>query len=50
MKYTLSPTERLAVEACTVTVATGAPGEPTTSMVIASLNAPLAAVIVARPA
>jgi len=49
VKYTLSPTARLALEGCTVTVATGAPGEPTTSMVIASLTAPLAAVIVTDP-
>src|SRR5690348_14468210 len=50
VKYALSPTARLALAGCTVTLATGAPGEPSTWIVIASLSAPLVAVMVAYPA
>src|SRR5437867_13419566 len=49
-KYTLSPTTRVALAGWTVTLATGAPGDPSTWIVIASLNAPLLAVIVANAA
>src|SRR6266850_1151533 len=49
VKYTLSPTTRLALAGCRVTLATGAPGDPSTWIVIASLSAPLVAVIVANP-
>ena len=49
-KYTLSPTTRVALAGWTVTLATGAPGDPSTWIVIASLKTPLVAVIVANPA
>src|SRR5690242_10750381 len=49
VKYTLSPTARLAVAGCTVTLATGVPGDPTTWIVTASLSPPLEAVTVTVP-
>src|SRR5947208_5391934 len=49
-KYTLSPTTRVALAGWTVTRATGAPGDPSTWIVIASLKTPLVAGLVANPA
>ena len=49
VKYVLSPTARFALAGWTVTLATGAPGDPSTWIVIASLSAPLVAVMLANP-
>src|SRR5207249_9954334 len=49
-KYTLSPTARGALVGRTVTLATGAPGDPSTWIGIASLDPSRVAVSVARPA